>query len=70
MLRETSSLTSIYYKYVFRKNKGAEKDSSSVTFFLRQVKKKIKITCHLVREGMLFRKQHTTNEIEISKLAS
>lgn len=39
-------------------------------FFPSPGKKKIKITCHLVREGMLFRKQHTTNEIEISKLAS
>lgn len=40
------------------------------SFFSSPGKKKIKITCHLVREGMLFRKQHTTNEIEKSKLAS
>lgn len=53
----------------FEKIKEQKKTAVQSFFSLRQVKK-IKISCHFVREGVLFRKQHTTNEIEISKLAS
>lgn len=53
----------------FGKIKEQKKTAVQSFFFLRQVRK-IKITCHLVREGMLFRKQYKANEIEISKLTS
>lgn len=47
-----------------------QKKTAVQSFFFSLPGKKIKITCHLVREGVLFRKQYTKNEIEISKLAS
>ena len=55
----------MYFEKINEPRKTAVK-----SLFFSPGTKNIKITCHLVREGMLFRKQHTTNEIEISKLAS
>ena len=62
-------LTSTHYKYVFWKTKG-KKETAIHSFINSSSGKKIKITCHLVREGVLFRKQYMTNEIETSKLTS